>query len=132
MALVRNGLMGELKTKFKNSWAKAHPIRDDPNLRPLFEPIIEHNHKATCFHGSATAVKIQGSNGVFGSIYFKRCHGLYVNALDERLETNNVDVEDEIDKKVDDMELKARRVKRRVGSWRRPLGRSGFDETEGP
>jgi hypothetical protein len=73
--------MGELKTRFNNSWAKPHPIRDDPNLRPLFEQIIEHHRKATCFHGSATtAVKIQGSNSVFGSVYFKRCHGLYVNA----------------------------------------------------
>jgi hypothetical protein len=51
------------------------------------------------------------SNGVFGSVYFKGCHGLYVNALGERLEGNNDDVEDEIAKKVDDMELKARRGK---------------------
>lgn len=99
MALVRSGLMGNLKTRFNNAWANPYPIRDDPNLRPLFEPVIEYHYKATCSHGSAPAVKIQGSNDVFDSDYFKRCHGLYVNALGEQLERNSVDMEDKIVKR---------------------------------
>jgi hypothetical protein len=58
---------------------------NDPTLRlkNLLNPTTRYDHAAECFYGSEPEVKIQRRAGIFQSIYFKRCHCLYVNAFGE-------------------------------------------------
>lgn len=64
---------------------RAHQISRE-SIKDLYEPVVAYRHVRDCFHSSAPDVKIQGKGGIFKSLYFKQCHGVYVNSLGEQLD----------------------------------------------
>jgi hypothetical protein len=55
-------------------------------LVDCLEPMIEYRHSPGCIYGPSPKAVVQGTTNIPASIFFQRCHGVYINALGARLD----------------------------------------------